>query len=399
MDGTRFEFEGEDGITLVAEAWGDPAHPAVILAHGGGQTRHSWGGTAQALAAQGWYAVAYDHRGHGESDWSADSLYEMAHFALDMACLARSFDKPPAVVGASLGGMAAMMGAGEIQADMFSCIVLVDVTPRVNLAGVMRIFEFMHSHIETGFASLEEAAEAIATYTGRPKRGDLSGLRKNLRERDGRSYWHGDPNFFAPRKDGLNQPERLLEVPKFPRKGLEKMRASWREHKAIRDIMVFLHAQGISQAYGEKIFRTYSFTAAEVIRENPYRLAMDVQGIGFRIADGIARRLGVAPDAPERAEAGVLYVLEELTGEGHTAYPRAKLARRAAKILDIPEPAVEEAVETLLRDGLLKAAEESAEGEPFLARPRMVRAEEAIAKHLARIRRGEPSAKVKKKIE
>ena len=196
-----------------------------------------------------------------------------------------------------------------------------------------------------------------------------------------------------------DEPERLLEVPKFPRKGLEKMRASWREHKAIRDIMVFLHSQGISQAYAEKIFKTYSFSAAEVIRENPYRLAMDVQGIGFRIADGIARRLGVAPDAPERAEAGVLYVLEELTGEGHTAYPRTKLARRAAKILDIPEPAVEVAVETLLRDGLLKAAEESAEGEPFLARPRMVRAEEAIAKHLARIRRSEPSAKVKEGAE
>jgi pimeloyl-ACP methyl ester carboxylesterase len=214
LEGQRFEFEGEDGITLVAEAWGDPANPPVIFAHGGGQTRHSWGGTAQALAAQGWYAVAYDHRGHGESDWSEESLYEMAHFALDMACLARSFERPPAVVGASLGGMSAMMGAGEIQADMFSCIVLVDVTPRLNIDGVMRIFEFMHSHIESGFGSLEEAADAIASYTGRPRRGDLSGLRKNLRERDGRFYWHWDPNFFAPRKNGPSQPDRLVEAAK-----------------------------------------------------------------------------------------------------------------------------------------------------------------------------------------
>ncbi len=214
MDGKRFEFEAEDGLTLVAEAWGNPQDPPVILAHGGGQTRHSWGGTAQALADQGWYAVAYDHRGHGESDWSDESLYEMAHFALDMACLARSFDQPPAVVGASLGGMSAMLGAGEIQSDMFSCIVLVDVTPRLNLDGVMRIFEFMQSHIESGFASLEEAADAIASYTGRPRRGDLSGLRKNLRERDGRFYWHWDPNFFAPRKDGPSQPDRLVEAAK-----------------------------------------------------------------------------------------------------------------------------------------------------------------------------------------
>jgi pimeloyl-ACP methyl ester carboxylesterase len=212
LQGNRFEFEGEDGIVLVGEAWGDPADPPVIFAHGGGQTRHSWGGTAQVLAQQGWYAVAYDHRGHGESEWSQERLYQMAHFGLDMACLARSFEQPPAVVGASLGGMAAMLGAGEIQADMFSCIVLVDVTPRLNLDGVMRIYEFMHSHIETGFATLEEAADAIATYTGRTRRGDLSGLRKNLRERDGRFYWHWDPSFFAPREDSPAQPERLVEA-------------------------------------------------------------------------------------------------------------------------------------------------------------------------------------------
>jgi pimeloyl-ACP methyl ester carboxylesterase len=208
----RFEFAGEDGITLVADAWGNPASPAVILAHGGGQTRHSWGGTAEALAAQGWYAVAYDHRGHGESDWSVDSLYDIVHFALDMACLARRFSTPPVVVGASLGGMSAMLGAGEIEAGMFRAIVLVDVTPSLNQAGVVKIFEFMHEHIETGFASLEEAADAVARYTGRPRRDDLSGLGKNLREREGRFYWHWDPNFFAPRKDGPSSPDQLKDA-------------------------------------------------------------------------------------------------------------------------------------------------------------------------------------------
>ncbi|MEP5763229.1 MAG: alpha/beta hydrolase [Halieaceae bacterium] len=212
MTAVRFEFEGEDGITLVAEAWGDPANPPVILSHGGGQTRHSWGGTAAALAEQGWYAVAYDHRGHGDSEWSDDGLYETAHFALDMACLARSFTQPPAVVGASLGGMAAMLGAGEIQQDMFACIVLVDVTPSLNMQGVLRIFEFMQSHIESGFGSLEEAADAIASYTGRPRRDDVSGLRKNLRERDGRFFWHWDPNFFAPRGDGPPQAGRIVDA-------------------------------------------------------------------------------------------------------------------------------------------------------------------------------------------
>ena len=214
MEGKRFEFEGEDGITLAAEAWGNPADPPVIFSHGGGQTRHSWGGTAQSLAAEGWYAVAYDHRGHGESAWSDDSTYDMAHFALDMACLARSFDEPPAVVGASLGGLSAMLGAGEIQADIFRCIVLVDVTPRLNLDGVKRIFEFMNHKLETGFASLEEAADAIASYTGRPRRDDLSGLRKNLRERDGRYFWHWDPSFMASRlvAKGQTSPERVVEA-------------------------------------------------------------------------------------------------------------------------------------------------------------------------------------------
>jgi pimeloyl-ACP methyl ester carboxylesterase len=208
----RLEYEGEEGITLVADAWGDPADPPVILAHGGGQTRHSWGGTAQALADRGWYAVAYDHRGHGESDWSEQGLYEMGHFALDMACLARTFATPPAVVGASLGGMSAMWGAGELEVGMFSAIVLVDVTPRLNHVGVQKIFDFMHEHIESGFGSLEEAADAVAKYTGRPRRADLSGLRKNLRERDGRYYWHWDPNFFAPREGGPTAPEPLLDA-------------------------------------------------------------------------------------------------------------------------------------------------------------------------------------------
>ena len=212
MESRRFEFSGEDGITLAAEAWGDPAHRPVILAHGGGQTRHSWGGTARALAERGWYSVAYDHRGHGESQWSGEGLYDLAHFALDMACLARSLHQPPVVVGASLGGLAAMLGAGEIESGMFAGIVLVDVTPRLNMGGVMRIYEFMHSHIESGFGSLEEAAEAVAKYTGRPKRDDHSGLQKNLRERDGRFYWHWDPNFFAPRKNGPQHPDRVADA-------------------------------------------------------------------------------------------------------------------------------------------------------------------------------------------
>jgi len=205
----RLEFSGDEGNTLVADAWGDPADPPVILSHGGGQTRYSWGGTAEVLAREGWYAVSYDHRGHGESEWSSEGLYDVAHFALDMACLARGFSTPPVVVGASLGGLSALLGAGEIEARLFSAIVLVDVTPRLNQDGVMKIFNFMKAHIDSGFATLEEAAEAIAQYTGRPRRDDYSGLRKNLRERDGRFYWHWDPMFFAARGDSQTRVSNL----------------------------------------------------------------------------------------------------------------------------------------------------------------------------------------------
>jgi pimeloyl-ACP methyl ester carboxylesterase len=205
----RLEFSGEEGNTLVADAWGDPADPPVSLSHGGGQTRYSWGGTAEVLAREGWYAVSYDHRGHGESEWSSEGLYDVAHFALDMACLARGFSTPPVVVGASLGGLSALLGAGEIEAHLFSAIVLVDVTPRLNQDGVMKIFNFMKAHIDSGFATLEEAAEAIAQYTGRPRRDDYSGLRKNLRERDGRFYWHWDPMFFAARGDSQTRVSNL----------------------------------------------------------------------------------------------------------------------------------------------------------------------------------------------
>ncbi len=208
----RLQFTSDDGLTLVADAWGDPQDPPVILAHGGGQTRHSWGGTAAALAERGWYALAYDHRGHGESDWSEDGMYSLANFALDMASLADSLAQKPVVVGASLGGLSAMLGAGELAAGLFRAIVLVDVTPHMNMAGVERIFEFMQANIDSGFGSLEEAADAVAKYTGRPRRADLSGLRKNLRERDGRYFWHWDPRFFDMRKHGLEMPVRVAEA-------------------------------------------------------------------------------------------------------------------------------------------------------------------------------------------
>ena len=183
MQKTTLNYQLPDGNRICADAWGDPGNKPVLLAHGGGQTRHSWGGTAEALAAKGWYAVAYDHRGHGESDWSTDGSYGIEHFATDQAAIARQFSQPPALVGASLGGLSAMLAQGESADQLFSALVLVDITPRMNPAGALNIVNFMRADMEHGFASLAEAAAAIAEYTGRPPRTDLSGLGKNLRLR------------------------------------------------------------------------------------------------------------------------------------------------------------------------------------------------------------------------
>jgi pimeloyl-ACP methyl ester carboxylesterase len=207
-------FITADGLRLKADSWGNPSHPAILFSHGGGQTRHSWGGTAQSLAELGWYTIAYDHRGHGDSEWSGDGQYGLDRFAADMKAIADSCNMPPALVGASLGGMSAMLCVGELDAAAFSSITLVDVTPSLNREGVNNIYQFMTEHMTEGFESLEHAAKVVADYTGRPQRDDHSGLEKNLRKRGSRWFWHWDPDFFSLRTDAQANPSRLIDAAK-----------------------------------------------------------------------------------------------------------------------------------------------------------------------------------------
>lgn len=195
----RCTFETADGLTLVGDAYGDPAAAPVLLMHGGGQTRHAWGGTARALAARGWYAVAVDLRGHGESGWSPDGAYGLDVFARDLVSIARAFPQPPVLVGASLSGLAGLLAQGEAEAQVFAALVLVDVTPRLDPGGTRHILDFMRARLHDGFATLEEAADAIAAYNPhRPRPTDLRGLEKNLRRgADGRYRWHWDPAFMT----------------------------------------------------------------------------------------------------------------------------------------------------------------------------------------------------------
>ena len=199
------ELAGEGGIRLVADADGDPQGPPVLLAHGGGQTRHSWGTTLRVLAERGWRAYSIDLRGHGESAWDLDGNYTMDAFAGDIRAVARSFAQPPALVGASLGGLSCLVAIAEAPAAdgpaVARALVLVDVAPRIEAAGRDRIGSFMIEHMEEGFGSLDEVADAIQRYNPhRPRPRDLAGLKKNVRLReDGRWVWHWDPRFITGR--------------------------------------------------------------------------------------------------------------------------------------------------------------------------------------------------------
>jgi len=198
-------FTGAAGNKLVADRYGDGERAAIML-HGGGQTRHAFAGTAEALAKAGWTAFTVDQRGHGDSEWIADGSYRVFDFADDTVKVAsaveKEFGSPPVLIGASLGGMAGMVAEGEAAKKnlppRFSALILVDVTPRIDIEGAAKIRGFMRGQAREGFASIEEAADAVAKYLPhRPRPSSTEGLRKNLRlHSDGRWRWHWDPAFF-----------------------------------------------------------------------------------------------------------------------------------------------------------------------------------------------------------
>jgi len=197
MEPTTARFEGFEGIHLEADVWGDPDAWPVLMLHGGGQTRHAWGNTAQVLAEHGWRAVSVDQRGHGDSEWALNGDYSFTSYAADCIAVADQLGRRPVLVGASLGGIAAIVAEGASDRAVSVGLVVVDITPRSNPEGIERIRAFMESGMQ-GFASLDEAAEAIAAYTpNRPKRVNPAGLMKVLRQRsDGRWHWHWDPRFM-----------------------------------------------------------------------------------------------------------------------------------------------------------------------------------------------------------
>jgi pimeloyl-ACP methyl ester carboxylesterase len=205
-------WTGRDGNRLAGDAWGEPGAPLVVLQHGGGQTRHAWKGTGRVLGDMGYHAIALDARGHGDSQWVVDGDYSADAMIADLRCVLASIATPrPALVGASMGGGTSLAAVGEgVEA---SALVLVDMAPRLEPTGVARIRAFMAQKPE-GFGSLEEVADAIASYQPhRARPTNLEGLRKNVRPMpDGRFRWHWDPKFMDRNINAEIRHERLADA-------------------------------------------------------------------------------------------------------------------------------------------------------------------------------------------
>lgn len=186
-------FEVGD-LRFAADVAGPAGGTPVLLLHGAGQTRASWRGAVEALGAAGFHAIAVDLRGHGGTSPASDGDYRYERFADDVRGLVRLMPSEPFVVGASLGGLAALLALGEEPAVAARALVLVDIVPNLEVGGADEIIAFMRAAPD-GFASLEDARAAIAAYLPhRPAPKNAEGLRKNLRlSADGRWRWHWDP--------------------------------------------------------------------------------------------------------------------------------------------------------------------------------------------------------------
>jgi pimeloyl-ACP methyl ester carboxylesterase len=275
-----FTFESS-GIQLAGDRWpGDPERDPLVFLHGGGQTRHSWDRTATRLAASGREVVELDSRGHGDSGWAPDGDYELDAFVGDLRVFLGTLGRPAVLVGASLGGITSLAIAGE-HPELVAALVLVDVVVRIEPKGRERIFAFMTDHRD-GFASLEEVADAIATYSPLRKRPrNLDGLRKNVRQGDdGRWRWHWDPAFMS----NPDEPQR--------RSSRERLEAAAEEVQAPTLIVRGVHSDIVSDAGVEDIRRRIPHAEVVEVGAAGHMVAGDDNDVFAGALEGFLKRLG-----------------------------------------------------------------------------------------------------------
>lgn len=208
VDFERLSIRGSE-LNLVADAAGPADAPGILFLHGSGQTRQSWSGALAEAVRRGYRAVSLDLRGHGDSDWAPDGQYSLDRFAADVRQVIEHIGGEPILVGASLGGLIGMLIAAAPPPQVRG-LVLVDITARIEVGGATEVMAFMDS-APNGFGSLEEAAAAVSAYLPhRPRPTNTSGLKRNLRLRSGRYYWHWDPAFM---QMGRNAQSKNFEGP------------------------------------------------------------------------------------------------------------------------------------------------------------------------------------------
>jgi pimeloyl-ACP methyl ester carboxylesterase len=199
-----------DGLTLAADETSPIGQPRgwVLLLHGGGQTRHSWARTSRLLASAGWRAVATDCRGHGDSSWDTAGDYTTAAMARDIQAVIRQVGDSPVLMGASMGGTAALVAEGEF-APLSRGANLADVVPRLAVEGLRRIAAFMSAG-SAGYATLDDVADALAALSpGRARRPRPESIVRTVRRGDdGRWYWHWDPRLA----EMAGEPERSIPL-------------------------------------------------------------------------------------------------------------------------------------------------------------------------------------------
>lgn len=183
-----------------------------------------------------------------------------------------------------------------------------------------------------------------------------------------------------------NEPERLRNLEGIGKKRADQITSGWSEQRKVRDIMVFLQAHGVGTARAVRIYKTYGDEAITKVEQNPYRLALDIHGIGFKIADDLAQRLGVARDSLIRAQAGVRHVLQQMTSSGHCAEPRDLLVQRASELLEIPADRIDEAIDLeIVQQNLV---EEIIDDQSILYLRNLHEAEVGVAEHIERLNQG-----------
>lgn len=185
-------------------------------------------------------------------------------------------------------------------------------------------------------------------------------------------------------------PQRLLEIPGLGAKRMEKIKECWTEQKAVRQVMIFLQGHGVSPAFAQKIFKSYGDQSIKKVKENPYTLARDIFGIGFKTADAVAEKMGITKESNQRIDAGIEFVLSQLSNDGHVCYPVDEFSKEAEKTLEVPLALIDARLKPLQQENRIELADLVNQGQirQFVWTRPLFLAEMGIARELRRLKNG-----------